>query len=242
MNYQEFQQAVNVFQELIGYKFKTPKLLCTALVHRSYLNEKHRYQDLTEHNERLEFLGDAVAEIIVTNFLYLTFNEPEGFLTSLRAALVNYKNMGQAGLEIGLDELILISNGEKAELGKARLSIVADAVEAVIGAIYLDGGYDQAKKFVDSYILNKLSGILQNQSYKDNKTQLQEHTQKYLKQTPRYQITQSEGKDHEKTFTIEVTVGGVRYGEGVGKSKQDAELDAAGKALKKLRENVEQAG
>ena len=236
MNFFEFQQACNKFQELIEYQFINPKLLYTALVHRSYLNEKHHYQDLTEHNERLEFLGDAVAEIIVTNFLYLTFNEPEGFLTSLRAALVNYKNMGQAGLEIGLDDLILISNGEKAELGKARLSIVADAVEAVIGAIYLDGGYEIAKKFVDSYILNKLSTILQNQSYKDNKTQFQEYTQKHLKQTPRYQITQSQGKDHEKVFTIEVTVGGVRYSEGTGKSKQDAELDAAGKALKNLKE------
>lgn len=237
MNYYEFQQAASQFQELIGYNFQNPKLLYNALVHRSYLNEKHRYQDLNEHNERLEFLGDAVAEIIVTNFLYQTFNEPEGFLTSLRAALVNYKNMGQAGLEIGLDNLILISNGEKAELGKARLSIVADAVEAIIGAIYLDGGYDVAKKFVDSYILNKLGAILQNQSYKDNKTQLQEYTQKYLKQTPRYQITQSQGKDHEKVFTIEVSVGGVRYSEGVGKSKQDAEIDAAGKALKHLKES-----
>ena len=134
------QNPLDDLQQIINYQFENPQLLKTALTHRSYLNERERDMTILEHNERLEFLGDAVLELCVTDFLYKNFEEKEGYLTALRASLVNYKLIGEVGVEIGLENLIYLSAGEKAELGKARLTIVADAVEAVLGAIYLDGG------------------------------------------------------------------------------------------------------
>jgi ribonuclease III len=230
---QTFNQQLIDFQTKINYKFKDFHLLETAMVHRSYMNEKHKFNHILEHNERLEFLGDAVAEIVVTDYLFRNFKQAEGFLTSLRASIVNYKNMGQVGVELGLEEIILISNGEKSELGKARLTIVADAVEAIIGAIYLDGGYDCAKEFVDKYLIIKLPGLMERKAYTDNKTQLQEYTQKYFHNTPKYQIVNSSGKDHDKQFTVSVSLGEIALAIGEGRSKQEAEIKAAGIALEK---------
>jgi len=187
-------------QKNIGYYFKDIRLLRTALVHRSYLNEKDKLPEITEHNERLEFLGDAVLELIVTEYLYLRFNEPEGYLTSLRSALVNYKTLGKIGQKLGLDEEILISKGEREELGKARLTIVADAMEAVIGAIYLDSGMEACREFVKQFVFPNLEDIVQTKAYKDAKTLLQEFTQKHYKTTPLYKLLFTEGKDHEKIF------------------------------------------
>lgn len=218
-------------QKSIGYFFHDPRILKTALVHRSYLNERNRDPDITEHNERLEFLGDAVLEMVVTEYLFKHFDEPEGYLTSLRAALVNYKIMGKVGQAINLDEQILLSHGEREDYGKARLSIVADAVESVIGAMFLDGGISECDRFIRERVLIYLPGIVESKSYKDKKTALQEFTQKNSKNTPHYKVIFSEGKDHEKTFHVGVWVDKKKVAEASGRSKQAAEVEAARIAL-----------
>jgi ribonuclease-3 len=224
-------------QKNIGYYFKDIRLLRTALVHRSYLNEKDKLPEITEHNERLEFLGDAVLELIVTEYLYLRFNEPEGYLTSLRSALVNYKIMGKIGQKLGLDEEILISKGEREEVGKARLTIVADAMEAVIGAIYLDSGIEACREFVKQFVFPNLEDIVQTKAYKDAKTLLQEFTQKHYKTTPLYKLLFTEGKDHEKIFYVGVWINKEKMAEASGKSKQEAETKAAQIVLEQLQTN-----
>ncbi len=223
---------LTIVQQSIGYVFNDIRLLKQSLVHRSYLNEKDKDETVTEQNERLEFLGDAVLELIVTEYLYKNFQESEGFMTAVRAALVNYKLIGEVGNTLGLDQEILLSKGEKEELGRARLTIVADCVEAVLGAMYLDGGIVPCVRFIEDNILIKLEEIILNQSYKDFKTLLQEFTQKHVHQTPRYEVISTEGKDHEKVFTIGVWVGSERMAIGEGRSKQDAETSAATIALK----------
>jgi ribonuclease-3 len=227
---------LDVVQANIGYIFTDPRLLKQALVHRSYLNEKDKDETIKEHNERLEFLGDAVLELIVTEYLFTRFDENEGFMTAVRASLVNYKLIGEVGNTLGLDQEILLSKGEKEELGRARLTIVADCVEAIMGAMYLDGGIEPATTFVKEHILIKLDEILNNQSYKDSKTLLQEYSQKHTRMTPQYRVVGSEGKDHEKVFTIGVWIGDDKLGEAEGRSKQDAETAAATIAFKLLQE------
>lgn len=218
-------------QESIGYFFQDEQLLKQALVHRSYLNEKDRDQNVKDHNERLEFLGDAVLELIVTDYLYDRIPDDEGVLTSLRAALVNYKTIGDVGNRLGLDEAIFLSRGEREELGRARLSIVADAMEAVLGAMYLDGGLSVCEKFVTEHLLVLLPDIYTSGSYKDFKTLMQEFCQKHTKITPHYKVISSEGKDHEKVFLVGVWVGEEMLSQAEGRSKQEAETAAAEKAL-----------
>lgn len=226
---------INQVQVNIKYKFTNLKLLKIALTHRSYLHEKDRNQEITEHNERLEFLGDAVLELIVTEYIYAKFpDKDEGYLTALRSALVNYKTVGEVGNSLELDQAIFLSSGERAELGRARLTIVANAMEAILGAIYLDGGYDKAKQFVEEFILIKLEEVILNKTYKDPKTELQEYTQKVFKVTPFYKLLHTEGKDHEKTFQVAVLVDGKTLAYGEGKSKQDAESVAAIHAMEVL--------
>ncbi len=229
---------LNKVQKSIGYYFKDIRLLKTALVHRSYLNEKDKDPEIAQHNERLEFLGDAVLELIVTEYLYLKYEQPEGYLTSLRAALVNYKMLGKIGQDLGLDEEILISKGEREELGKARLTIVADAMEAILGAIYLDGGFSECKTFVKNFILIYVDDIVNSKSYKDDKTMLQEFAQKHFKSTPYYKLIFSEGKDHEKTFYVGVWVNKQKIAEASGRSKQTAEIAAAKIALEILQNSI----
>lgn len=231
--------SLTQLQITINYTFKDFLLLRTALTHRSYLNEKERDLTILEHNERLEFLGDAVLELCVTDFLYKNYTDKEGYLTALRASLVNYKLIGLVGQELDLENLILLSSGEKAELGKARLTIVADGVEALLGAMYLDGGIEPCRDFVDNFILTKLDAIIANSSWKDDKTVLQEVAQKYLKVTPRYKVIETIGKDHEKTFKIAVLLGNEMTAEGIGKSKQEAETIAAGNALILIKSQIE---
>jgi ribonuclease-3 len=223
-------------QKSIGYFFHDPRLLKLALVHRSYLHERTRDPEVTEHNERLEFLGDAVLEMVVTEYLFKHYDDPEGYLTSLRAALVNYKIMGRVGQVLGLDEQILLSQSEREEYGKARVSIVADAMEAVIGAMYLDAGMEECDRFIKECVLIYLPDIVQSKSYKDKKTALQEFTQKHSKNTPRYKVLFSEGKDHEKTFHVGVWVDKHKVAEASGRSKQAAEQQAARIALDILQE------
>lgn len=221
--YQEFAR------EKLGFEFKNLDYLITALTHRSYVNEHKK--SVSEHNERLEFLGDAVLELAVTNYLYRNFSEPEGILTSWRAALVRTESIGEAGDRLGYEPLIRMSKGEKNGSLRARQQILANAFEAVIGAIYLERGYDDAEKFIEKHILSKLDGILQTGSWRDPKSHLQEVSQRMDGQTPVYKVLSEEGPDHDKVFTLGVFVGDILMGKGSGPSKQAAQQIAARAAL-----------
>jgi ribonuclease III len=214
-------------QNQIGYRFQDERMLKVAVTHKSYLTWRGKDKTAVEHNERLEFLGDAVLELVISDYLFRHYSHNEGYMTSIRASLVNYKIIGQVGYDLQLDQNILMSAGEKAELGTARLTIVADAVEAVMGAMYLDGGYDVAAKFIHDFVLVKLEDILQSKSYREPKTELQEYTQKLYKVTPRYEIINTEGKDHQKVFYVAMYVGDKKISEASGKSKQEAETNCA---------------
>jgi ribonuclease III len=231
--------SLDSIQKKISYTFNDIRLLKNALTHRSYLNEKTKDPSINEHNERLEFLGDAVLELVVSEYLFVNSHGDEGVMTSLRSSLVNYKLIGQVGKDIGLQHEIFLSKGEKEELGKARLSIVADAFESLIGAIYLDGGYEPACSFIKQFILTKLDYILATKSYKDFKTTIQEYTQSKLKITPQYKVISSEGKDHEKLFHIGLWLEDMLIAEGSGRSKQEAETEAAKIAYGIIKERLE---
>lgn len=211
--------------------FSNIDLLITALTHRSYVNE-HR-KSTSEHNERLEFLGDAVLELVVTDYLFTQYNEAEGTLTSWRAALVRTESIGEAGERIGYEPLLRLSKGEKQGSERARKQIMANAFEAVIGAIYLDQGYEKARIFIEKNILSKLEAILEQGSWRDAKSQLQEVAQRIDGYTPVYKVLSEEGPDHDKVFTLGVFVNGVLKGQGKGSSKQIAQQQAAEEAVKK---------
>jgi ribonuclease-3 len=168
---------IDIIQNQINYVFNDSRLLKIALTHKSYLSFRGRDKTAKEHNERMEFLGDAVLELVVTSYLYNNYSKNEGYMTSLRSSLVNYKIMGEIGNSLGLDEQILLSAGERAELGKARLTIVADCVEAIIGAIYLDGGYDCASEFIHRFIIIRIIDIIKSESCLDSKTEKQQNNQ-----------------------------------------------------------------
>lgn len=224
----------NGLEEKIGVKFKNPDLLIEALTHRSYLNEYPNWR--LPHNERLEYLGDAVLELIVTEELFNKFpNYPEGQLTVLRAALVNYQMLSKIAEEIELDDFVLLSKGEKRDMGKAREVILANAIEAVIGAIYLDNGLEQVRKFVKKFIMIHLDEILKTGSYKDAKSELQEIVQERLRVTPTYRVLEEAGPAHKRVFKIGAYFGDKLIAQGSGASKQEGELEAAKEALKKYR-------
>lgn len=219
-------------EKIIGIKFINQDLLRQALVHRSYLNEHPKFH--LPHNERLEFLGDAVLELIVTDYLYHNFNNPEGELTNWRASLVNATRCAEVAKEIDLEKFLYLSKGEaKDKSSKARNFILANVIEAIIGAIYLDRGYDEAAKFVNKYIISKLEYILANNLYIDPKTRFQEQIQEMKGVTPQYKVLKEEGPDHNKLFEIGVFVDGVLIAKGQGHSKQEAQVAAAQKALEK---------
>ncbi len=224
----------NELEENIGIKFKNQDLLKEALTHRSYINEKPNWH--LPHNERLEYLGDAVLELAVTEKLFKKFNSfPEGKLTILRAALVNYQILAKVAVEIGLEKFILMSRGEAKDRGKAREVILANAIEALIGAIYLDQNFEKISTFVDKFIIIHLKDILKNESYKDVKSKLQEIIQEKQKITPTYKVIEEKGPAHQRTFRIGVYFNSEFIAEGVGASKQEGELEAAKSALKKLK-------
>lgn len=200
-----------------------------VFVHRSYLNE-HRTFALG-HNERLEFLGDAVLELVVTEHLYRNFPNPEGELTNWRSALVKGEMLAQIAAEIGLEPYLLLSRGEKASQGKARQLILANAFEALIGAVYLDGGYQAAQAFINEYLLRHLERVLKDKLYIDAKSDLQEKSQERLGVTPTYVLVESVGPDHAKEFTVAVHIGDKLIAQGAGRSKQKAEQAAATEAL-----------
>lgn len=225
--YQEFARTV------LGYEFKDIQLLVTALTHRSYVNEHKK--SVSQHNERLEFLGDAVLELAVTDFLFANYDEPEGTLTSWRAALVRTESIGEAGDRIGYEHLLRMSKGEKQGSVRARQQILANSFEAVIGAIYLERGYEDAEKFITKHITSKLDAIIEEGSWRDPKSHLQEVSQRIDSATPQYKVLEEVGPDHDKVFTLGVYVGSKLMGKGTGHSKQVAQQQAAQSALKKYQ-------
>ncbi len=218
------------FEDIIGIKFKNKALLEQAFTHRSYLNE---HRDLkTGHNERLEFLGDAVLELIVTEYLFNKYTEStEGELTSYRSALVNAITLSDAASKLGMNDFLLLSKGEAKDLGRARQIILANTMEAFIGAVFLDAGYESAKFFISKYIFSLIEKIVEEKSWLDAKSKFQEQSQENEAVTPLYKTIKEEGPDHDKKFTVAVFLGKDKIAEGEGKSKQEAEQVAAQKAL-----------
>ena len=219
-------------REKLGFEFNDIELLITALTHRSYVNEHKK--STKEHNERLEFLGDAVLELVTSDFLYRNYNEPEGLMTAWRSALVRTESIGESGEALGYEPLVRLSKGEKHGSSRAHAVILADCFEAVIGAIYLDQGYDTAREFIDKWILSKLGRILKEGSWRDPKSYLQELAQHHDGATPSYKVLGEEGPDHDKTFTVGVYVGKQLKGQGTGHSKQEAEGNAASEGVKAI--------
>ena len=209
--------------------FYTIELLVTAFTHRSYLNE-HK-STVSEHNERLEFLGDAVLELVVTQYLYMTYSEPEGTLTNWRSSLVRTESIGAAATKYGFEPLLRLSRGEKRGTDRARAQILANSFEAVVGALYLDQGYDAAKTFITEAIISTLEEILSTGSWMDPKSHLQELAQSQAAATPVYRVMSEEGPDHDKTFTVGVFVNDIMRGQGTGPSKQAGQQKAAEAAL-----------
>ena len=221
-------------QAKLGFVFSNPSLLVTALTHRSYVNEHRRVAKA--HNERLEFLGDAVLELATTDYLFRSFDMPEGVLTSWRSALVRTESIRDAGDELGYEPLVRMSKGERDGSEQAKLHIVANCFEALIGAIYLDQGYQVASQFISEHILVNVDEILRDGSWRDAKSYLQEISQRIDNETPSYRVLDESGPDHDKTFVVGVYVAGREMGKGTGTSKQQAQQAAARQAITTYRE------
>lgn len=226
----------NFAREKLGFEFNDITLLVAALTHRSYVNE-HRSAGV-EHNERLEYLGDAVLELVSSDFLYRRYNESEGIMTALRSALVRTESIGEAGYELGYEPLVRLSKGEKQGSARAHEVIIADCFEAVIGAIYLDQGYDTAKDFIAKHILSKIDKIIEEGTWKDPKSYVQELSQKVEGVTPVYRTLRADGPDHDKHFVVGMYIDGELFTSGEGHSKQDAQTNAAKKGVKKFRKKL----
>lgn len=222
--YQEFAKVT------FGFVFKNPDLIVMAFTHRSYVNEHKKSAE--GHNERLEFLGDAVLELVVTEFLYTTYKEPEGILTNWRSALVRTESIGAAATNLDFEKMLRLSRGEKRGSDRARQQILANSFEAVTGAIYLDQGYEAASKFIHENIISTLPQILETGSWRDPKSYLQEVAQEKDGHTPVYKVLSEDGPDHDKVFTLGVFIGPQLRGSGTGSSKQSAQQKAAEEALK----------
>ncbi len=220
-------------EEILGVKFKDPSLLQTAFTHRSYINE-HRKAKL-EHNERMEFLGDAVLELVVTDYLYRNYNNPEGELTSWRSALVKTESLAELAEELEIGQFLLMSRGEAKTGGRTRQALLANLVEATIGAIYLEKGYDDAKQFIETRLVSNLAEIIKTGAYIDAKSHFQELAQEKVGTTPGYKVLSEDGPDHDKTFVVGVYLGTKKFGEGQGSSKQSAQQAAALDGLDKLK-------
>lgn len=220
------------FQQQNKIQFTNVKLLEQAFIHRSFINENPRSG--LAHNERLEFLGDAVLELVVTEFLYAKYKDHnEGDLTAYRSALVNAITLGQLADELSFNDLMKLSKGEAKDVSRARSSILADAYEALVGAIYLDQGYEMISKFISKTLLVKTEEIIRQGLYKDAKSFVQEKSQDINGLTPAYRVIDEEGPDHDKCFRVGIYFGEELIAEGNGKSKQEAETDAAKNALAK---------
>lgn len=216
-------------KDTLHVEFNDLDLLVMAFTHRSYLNEHKK--SVSAHNERLEFLGDAVLELVVTEYLYANFDEPEGILTNWRSALVRTESIGAAAARCGFEPLLRLSRGEKRGTDRAREQILANSFEAVIGALYLDQGYEAAKKFITDNLLSTFKEILETGSWMDPKSHLQEIAQSQEGHTPIYKVLEESGPDHDKLFVVGVFVGDVLKGKGSGPSKQAGQQKAAEAAL-----------
>jgi ribonuclease-3 len=226
-----FDDKVSKLESLIGLNFKNKDLLLQSLTHRSYINENTDWH--LDHNERLEFLGDAVLELVVTEYLYNNYPNPEGELTNWRAALVNANILADISAEFNLNDFVLLSRGEAKDTGRARQYILANAFEAVIGAIYLDQGYDASEKFISRFVLKELPRVIKEKLYKDAKSLFQEEAQEKVGITPTYEVVKEWGPDHARNFRIGVYLGDELVAEGEGPSKQEAQQEAAREALNK---------
>ncbi len=230
-DFSKLKARFSELEEKLNLEFKNKDFLIKAFVHRSFLNENPNFH--LNHNERLEFLGDAVLELIVTEYIFRKYPEkPEGELTSWRAALVNAKILSEVAKELGFNNFLLLSRGEKKEKGKARQYILANTFEALIGALYLDLGYDKCSKFIESHLLKKLPRIIEEGLFEDAKSQFQEKSQEKEEITPVYKVIKEWGPDHAKNFIVGVFLGKNLIAKGKGSSKQEAEEKAAQKALK----------
>jgi ribonuclease III len=220
----------NIFEQSIGIEFNNKDLLKQAFIHRSYLNENKNTK--LEHNERLEFLGDAVLELVITDYLYNKYpDKPEGDLTAYRSALVNSNTLSTVAEKLGVNAFMMLSKGEAKDTGRARQFILANAFEAIIGAIYIDGGYDKAKEFVAGQLFGLTDEIIAERKFIDSKSNFQELAQEKTAITPSYKIIKEIGPDHNKVFTVGVYLKDDLVTTGEGKSKQEAEQDAAQKAI-----------
>ncbi len=226
---------IKKLSEKLNIHFKDISLLERSLTHRSILNEKKN--KALKHNERLEFLGDAVLELIVSEYLFYKYpDRPEGELTSFRAAVVNTSSLADVSKSLGVGEHLIMSKGEETTGGREKEYLLANALEALIGAIYLDQGYEVEKNFVEKNLMPKIEDIVKYRLDIDPKTKLQERAQRLLKSTPTYKVVDEEGPDHDKIFTVIAKIKGRIYGRGQGSNKQEAEENAANEALKKLED------
>lgn len=218
-------------EEKIGHQFNNKELLEQALVHRSYLNEHPDFR--LDHNERLEFLGDAVLELIVTEFLFAKYpGKPEGELTSFRSALVNANILSDLAMKLGMNNYLLLSRGEAKDTGRARQIILANAFEAFVGAVFLDQGYEVAQEFIKKALLPMIDDIVSNKHWLDAKSHFQEKAQEIVSITPSYRTLSEVGPDHDKKFTVGVYLSAEKVAEGEGPSKQEAEQKAAEAGLR----------
>lgn len=228
---------IKKIQSILGSEIKNKDFFETAFTHRSYLNENRN--SAKEHNERLEFLGDAILELIVTEYLYNNYKEPEGILTNWRSALVNGKMLSSIADELGFQPMLRLSHGEAKSINKSKKYILANTFEAFIGATYLDLGYDAAKNFINKYVIVNLERIIKEELYIDSKSKLQEYTQEHFSITPNYKIISEIGPDHNKEFISAVYLKEKKLAEGSGSSKQASEQKAAANALKDLNKEDE---
>lgn len=229
----DLNEKLPQLEALLGVEFKAKELLLNACVHSSYVNEHH--DDGIEHNERLEFLGDAVLELVTTEYLYAQFpDKEEGILTSLRAALVKGPHLADVAIALGIGAFLLLSHGEEKSAGREKKYILANTMEAIIGALYLDQGFDAAKHFVNRVILTNLEAIIAQGAHVDPKSKLQEVAQQKMDITPTYTVLSEEGPDHSKVYTVGAYLGNNMVGQGAGSSKQKGQQSAAADALEKL--------
>lgn len=224
------EQDIETLEGLLGVHFKDTSLLLSAITHRSYLNE---HRDATwDHNERLEFLGDAVLELVVTDFLFAKYpDKPEGELTAVRAALVNTNSLSSASETLGINQFLLMSKGEAKDEGRARQYILANVFEACIGAIYLDQGYDSARDFIAERLFANTEKIVEKRLWQDAKSRFQELAQERASITPTYETLSQDGPDHDRVFTVGVFLRHEKVADGKGRSKQEAEQQAAQAAI-----------
>ena len=227
---EEIAKSLTKLEDVIGVRFADRKLLLSAITHRSYLNE---HKEATwEHNERLEFLGDAVLELVVTDYLFEKYpNKPEGELTAVRAALVNTVSLAGSAEVLGVNEFLLMSKGEAKDTGRARQYILANSFESLIGAIYLDQKYEAARNFISERLFSKTDEIVAKRLWQDAKSRFQELAQEHASVTPTYETLSQDGPDHDRVFTVGVFLRKELVAEGKGRSKQEAEQQAAEKAI-----------